>query len=131
MSTKPKFGLDIIDGENALALLGQLIDIARGADDHNRMPFKVTVRHDEILNEGMSTERTLHQEAEINLWVFAVGMADPSCIEIRGFIPDDMLNASRGLKWLGRLLRENHALPWFSGDYDVRERTGVLQFEHK
>lgn len=137
MSTKPRFELEIIDGENMLALFGQLIDKARGYED-NGEPFKVIVRHSRHVpggGRGSDRNRMVHTKTEIGLHVYGIEIGDPAEIAVMsGHIVAQDYYKREGLvdpypRWLRSAMEDHGAMTVFEGFYNTNKRTGFLKFE--
>lgn len=124
-SEKGPLSLEIVDGENVLALLAQLADLARR---HTGPRFGVKVEYygetgDVIM--GIPQRDRITAEIGLNITGLSNDSTDGEFWEIEGNIDDDFLVEPQN-RWLSRLLSRRGAEPLFSGDYDTNKRRGKL-----
>lgn len=130
MSMESQLQLAIVDGENMLALLSQLSDIARGISGQHRerRPFKVTVSHELHVpggGRGSNRKRMVSMKAEIGIYVHSIKMNDPLICWIEGRLQRKY--GSDEPEWLRRLIDETGSLRTFSGHYNPSNRQGALK----
>ena len=126
MSASKYFQLEILDGENALALLAQLTDRARG---HIGPRFKVKVRLESLDGFEYSLgDNAMTTEHEIGIEIMGLKTTDGDAWEISGGLGEDFLVQDQKLMWLWQLLSDGDLIELFEGIYDTNKRKGYIRF---
>lgn len=118
MSAKKEYvQLDILDGENALAMLGQLIDLARG---HPGPHFKI-----KVVDAGFIFLHGPVHEIGVNITGLKAISGDEW--ELEGNLDENLLEESEN-EWLRSLLEDGGLSPMFGGVYYTNKRNGYICF---
>lgn len=114
---------EIVDGENALALISQLTDLARG---HTGPRFKIKIRRIGInYNGGRLHGRHFYTHIEFGVNITGLATTDGVAWEIGGNVDDELLAQQ---PWLNEVLKRGGFTSIFDGVYDTNKRSGYIRF---
>ena len=114
---------EIVDGENALALISQLLDLVRG---HTGPRFKIKIRRTGFnFNGGRLHGRQYHEHREFGVNITGLTTTDGDAWEIHGNLDDELLAEQL---WLKEILVQGDYMALFEGTYDVNKRNGYIRF---